>query len=85
MFSIISKLKINKKKHVKELDNKIINYIDSIEKKIKKKRSITFLHSGHLGDLINSLPVVKEISKRVKCSFLININPKLNHQNVKKS
>ena len=68
MFSIISKLKINKKKHVKELDNKIINYIDSIEKKIKK-RSITFLHSGHLGDLINSLPVVKEYQKELNVVF----------------
>ena len=82
MFSYDQKFYKNKKKQIKKLKKSLINYFNNFEKKIKKKRSITFLHSGHLGDLINSLPVVKEISKRVKCSFLININPKLNHQNV---
>ena len=36
------------------------------------------MHSGHLGDIINSLPVIKEISKFKKCSLYIEINKKIN-------
>lgn len=78
MLSIISKFQNNKKKHIKELNKKIINNINNISNKIEKKRNITFLHSGHLGDIINSLPVVKEISKKVKCNFLIKTHSSKN-------
>ena len=78
MLSIISKFQNNKKKHIKQLNKKIISNINNISKKIEKKRNITFVHSGHLGDIINSLPVVKEISKEVKCNFLIKTHSSKN-------
>ena len=48
-----------------------------ISDNIKKKNSISFLHSGHLGDIINSLPLIKEISKTKKCILHIQSNKKI--------
>ena len=75
MLSLISKIK--KKKQKEELNKKITKKIEKISKKINSKKIINFLHSGHLGDLINSLPVIKEISKKRKCNLYININKKV--------
>jgi hypothetical protein len=79
MFSIISKLK--KKKKLK-LNNEIISYIDKISEIIKSKKIINFSHSGHLGDLINSLPVIMEIAKKSECNLFINLYKKLEKKNV---
>lgn len=75
MFSLISKIK--KKNQKKELNKNITKEIEKISKKINSKKIINFLHSGHLGDLINSLPVIKEIAKKRKCNLYININKKI--------
>ena len=80
MLSLISRLKKKNKK--KSLDKKIISYIEIILKKLKTKKIINFVHSGHLGDLINSLPVIKEISKNSKCNLFINLNKKLNKKDI---
>jgi hypothetical protein len=48
--------------------------IDEIEKKIKTKKELTFLHSGQLGDLIYSLATIKELSKKHKCDLYIQTN-----------
>ena len=50
-------------KNVEIFKNKYSPYLYEIENKIKNNKKISFLHSGHLGDLIYSLPVVKEIAK----------------------
>ena len=52
--------KKNKKIKQKKLNKKINFYIKKISEIIEQKKVINFLHSGHLGDLINSLPVIKE-------------------------
>ena len=44
---------------------------------IKNKEELNFIHSGHLGDLIYSFPVIKEISKSRKCNFFVRINKKM--------
>lgn len=51
----------------KEFKQKIIN----IQKSIENKKELSFLHYGHLGDVVNSLPVIKELSKTHKCNFYI--------------
>ena len=51
--------------------NKIKNYLDNVDNLIKSKKEISFLHSGHLGDLVNALPLIKEISKTKKCNYYI--------------
>ena len=57
---------------------KVIPKVKEIQTVLKNKSHISFLHSGHLGDIINSLPVIKEISKLKKCSLYIEINKKIN-------
>ena len=51
--------------------------LDEIDIALKNKENISFLHSGHLGDIINSLPLIKEISKSKKCNLYIEINKPL--------
>lgn len=58
-------------------ENKIKNELQSIESSIKEKNVINFLHSGHCGDLIYSLPLIKKLSKTHKCNLLIGLNKKL--------
>jgi len=79
MFSLVSNLKRKKKEKEKDLLRKTISKkVLQISKKLKLKKEINFLHSGHLGDIINSLPFIKEIAKRKKCNLLINLNKRIN-------
>jgi len=60
-------------------ENKIKKSLDEISIALKKEE-INFLHSGHLGDAINALPLIKEISKTKKCNYYIEANKTLpNH------
>ncbi len=52
-------------------------YIYTIQKSINEKKTLTFLHSGNLGDLIYALPVIKELSKDHECHFYIQANKKI--------
>ena len=67
--SLKEKLDIYKNK----LEKKIINIQDNI----KNKTEISLLHSGNLGDTLNSLPVVRELSKNHKCNFYIQAGKKI--------
>ncbi len=51
--------------------------INQIQKKIKDQKNLSFLHSGHIGDIINVIPVIKELSKTHICDLYININKPL--------
>jgi ADP-heptose:LPS heptosyltransferase len=53
-------------------------YIDSIQKKINSKKNLSFLHSGHVGDVINALPVIKELSKNHDCVLYIGVDKSIN-------
>ena len=54
-------------------NSEIYKKIVEIEKNIKDRKELSFLHSGHLGDIINSLPSIKEIAKNKKCKLFIKI------------
>ena len=58
-------------------EKNIKNELDKIDKVLKEKKEISFLHSGHLGDVINSLPLIKEIAKNKKCNLFIEANKPL--------
>ena len=58
-------------------NSKIIDKIKNYRKVIENQNVINFLHSGHLGDIIYSLPLIKELSKNHKCNLYININKKM--------
>ena len=63
-------------KKIKVLKSGFEQEIINISEKLKKKE-ISFLHSGHLGDVINALPVIKEISKISKCNLFLQTGKKL--------
>ena len=54
-----------------EYKSKILPKIREFREILKSKKTISFLHYGHLGDIINSLPVIKELSKDKKCILYI--------------
>jgi len=66
-------IKQNIKTFETEVEKKIIN----IQKNIENKKELSFLHYGHLGDVVCSLPVIKELSKTHKCNFYIQANKPL--------
>ncbi|MDC0370041.1 hypothetical protein OAM71_01125 [Pelagibacteraceae bacterium] len=58
-------------------------YINEVQKLINNKKDLNFLHSGHSGDIINILPVIKELSKNHSCNLFIKTNKKIttNYEN----
>jgi len=62
------------KKDTEIFKNKYESYINEIQISLKNKKEIAFLHSGHTGDIINILPVIKEISKTHKCNLFIELD-----------
>ena len=64
------------KKKIKVLKSGFEQEVIKINDKLKKKE-ISFLHSGHLGDVINALPIIKEISKNSKCNLYLQTDKKL--------
>ena len=61
----------NEERKRKIYQTKVKKVLDSYEEILSKKEEINFLHSGHLGDAINALPLIKEISKSKKCNYFI--------------
>ena len=66
-------IKQNTKIFGTEFKQKIIN----IQKAIENKKELSFLHCGHLGDVINALTIIKELSKTHKCNYYIQANKPL--------
>ena len=62
---------------VKIFKSKLEDKISKIQQIIQNQEEISFLHSGHLGDVINSLPIIKELSKKHTCNFYIQVNKPL--------
>ena len=68
------KIEKQKKKDLEIFKKKYEQYINGIQKILKEKKEITFLHSGHIGDIVNILPTIKEISKNHICKLYVGIN-----------
>ena len=66
---------INKK--IKIFKTDFEKKILKIQEIIKNHKNISFLHSGHLGDVINALPVIKELSKSHNCKLYLQSNKPL--------
>lgn len=71
---LANKQKNKIKKDTEVFKKKYENYINKIQISLKNKKEITFLHSGHIGDIINILPIIKEISKTHKCNLFIELD-----------
>ena len=65
------KTNISLEKKIKWYKSGFQKKIEDIQKKIGNQKELSFLHSGHLGDVINALPLIKEVSKSKKCNYLI--------------
>ncbi len=83
-FKIVNKEKYYKLKNNQNIKskenlykNKIKIFLEDVDKSLKSKKEISFLHSGHLGDLVNALPLIKEISKTKKCNYYIEADKKI--------
>ena len=71
------KISLKKKEDIRIFKEKFENQINNIQKKIEEKNELSFLHSGHSGDVINSLPTIKELSKTHKCNLYLQVNKPL--------
>ena len=67
------------KKFLKEEEyrNHTIPKVNKYSKIIASNNKISFLHYGHLGDIINSLPVIKKISEKKECHLYIQKDKKI--------
>ena len=68
----------DKRSNIIEKDKKIFKeryeeYINNIQSIFTNKKEISFLHAGHIGDIINTLPILKEVSKTHKCNLFIQL------------
>ena len=84
LLKIFNKSKYSNYKYKEKLQKKLKFYNENIKDKlltidnaIKNKKILNFVHSGHLGDVIYSLPLIKEISKTNTCNLYIKINKKM--------
>ena len=68
-----------KKNKISDIEYKssIIEKIDSFKEALSSKKTISFLHFGHLGDIVNSLPVIQELSKTKDCYLYLQVNKKI--------
>ena len=71
------KKKISVDKKIEILKSGFENEILKIKQAIKNNNEISFLHSGLLGDVINALPVIKELSKTHTCNLYLQSNKPL--------
>tara|TARA_B100001059_G_scaffold197986_1_gene203668 strand:+ start:1236 stop:2141 length:906 start_codon:yes stop_codon:yes gene_type:complete len=58
-------------------EEKFKNKLFDISHSINNKKTLNFLHSGHCGDLIYSLALIKELSKSHKCNLFIGVGKKI--------
>lgn len=72
------KIEESTRKKIKFYDLNIKNKINNIYEKIKINKNLTFKHSGHIGDLIYSLPVIKKLSETHDCYFYVQKNKPIN-------
>ena len=72
------KIDVDIKRKIKWYKSYIEEKIINIQKKIENQKELSFLHSGHLGDVVDSLAVIKELSKTHACKFYIETNKTIN-------
>ena len=72
------KLDLNIQKKLNILKSGLEKKLNDISHNIENKKNISFFHSGHLGDIIYSLPILKELSKTHECNLYIEKNKHLN-------
>ena len=62
---------------VKLFESKFAAEINLIREKIENQKNLSFYHSGHIGDIINVLPVIKDLALTHQCDLYLNISKPL--------
>lgn len=62
------------RKKIKRYNKGFYKIVEKHLNVIREQSHLNFLHSGHLGDIIYSLPVIQELSKTHSCSLFIQVN-----------
>ncbi|WP_417557245.1 hypothetical protein [Mesoflavibacter zeaxanthinifaciens] len=62
------------------LNPEVLKTLKQFKNNIDSKTEINLSHSGHLGDLIYALPIIKELSKTKKCNLIVKVNQPYNGQ-----
>lgn len=72
--------KVRKKSlnRVRFYENELKDIILHNSECVKNKKELNFLHSGHLGDVIYSLPVIKKLAETHQCNLYIQENKPFN-------
>ncbi len=75
------------KKNIYKIENKIKYFNEKYEIELVKinnaidnKKELNLFHSGPLGDLIYSFPLIKKLSERHKCNLYVNLNKKFTYE-----
>ena len=71
------KEKIKEEKRLKLFDKEFIIHLEKIGSNILNKTELNLKHSGHLGDIIYSFPVLEKLSHTHKINLFINLNKKI--------
>jgi len=82
-YKIFKKNQKNVHKVQKKIDDFKKKYekgIIKINNAINNNHELNFFHSGPLGDLIYSFPVIKKLSEKHKCNLYINLNKKFTYE-----
>ncbi|MFC7444500.1 hypothetical protein [Mesoflavibacter profundi] len=62
------------------LNPEVLKTLKQFKDNIDSKTEINLSHSGHLGDLIYALPIIKELSKTKICNLIVKVNQPYNGQ-----
>ena len=60
------------------LNPEVLKTLKQFKDNIDSKTEINLSHSGHLGDLIYALPIIKELSKTKTCNLIVKVNQPYN-------
>jgi len=71
------KISDTRKNDEKIFRDKFEDQINKVHEIIKTNKPLNFLHSGHAADIVNVLPVIKELSKNHVCSLFIKVGKPL--------
>ncbi|WP_313805199.1 hypothetical protein [Flavobacterium sp.] len=68
------KVSLKEQKYLDRFNVSLKNEYNKIWKAVENEEELNFKHSGHLGDILYALPVIKELSKNKKCNLYLHTN-----------
>ena len=79
ILKILNKKKYKERKNIDLYNNSYKKIIETIIQNVQNNKKLNFFHSGHVGDIITSLAVIKKLSLTHECNLFINLNKKISY------